>query len=109
MMDKIKKIVREQTGETLLEIVLSLSLFAIMVFMIATMFVSANKTSIKNLATERQLDKAITSIVKETGENAERKIELQIQFEMNYEDGHVDFIEQKIERIEKGNLEKFVE
>lgn len=57
--------IRKRGGETLLELMISIGLFAITMLMLATMFAAANKTTKNNLDAEVLMDQSITSIVKE--------------------------------------------
>lgn len=68
-------------GETLLELIMSIGLFAIVMLMVATMFAAANKSTMRNYATEKKIDENITRIVKE--EDPDSVADVQVVFKTN--------------------------
>ncbi|MGL5258524.1 MAG: type IV pilus modification PilV family protein [Lachnospiraceae bacterium] len=65
--EKIEWLKKNQQGETLLELVFSIGLFAIIMLMVATMFATANRVSIKNYSTETKIDDALRKVIREEG------------------------------------------
>lgn len=59
---RIRERLKDSSGETLLEVVVSIGLFALMMLMVASMFVVAGKTMVRNFETDARVDKAVSAI-----------------------------------------------
>ncbi len=57
---------REKRAETLLEMVMSIGLFALMALMVASMFGMASRVSLRNVQTDEAFDAKVSALVEET-------------------------------------------
>lgn len=95
------KKLREERGETLLEVTISIALFALMALMVASMFGMANQSTMRNLQTDETYDKAVTDIV--TEQNLDQTQEQEVVFRI--EGG--GSVSRRVERIRSGSLYRF--
>jgi hypothetical protein len=63
-MRSCKKKRKDNGGETLLEVVMSISLFALIMLMAATMFTIADRTMLRNIEADESVDAAVSMIAK---------------------------------------------
>lgn len=108
----IKEKLVNYRGETLIEVITSLALFAITMVTVATLFSAANSVFVKNFAIEEQLNKQIDKLVLETGLEIENSPT--IRFTYSPTDGTTsNWIDKKIDLVcpeSEGNaLAKFRE
>lgn len=62
-MQKILNIVREESGETLFEVITSIALFGLVMLMVAAMFMAADKSMLRNLKTDETVDKNVSAVI----------------------------------------------
>lgn len=100
--EKIKWLKKNQQGETLLELVFSIGLFAIIMLMVATMFATANRVSIKNYSTETKIDDALRKVIRE--EDIESRSESTIVYTVDGVSRSVEIEKVTVEGFEKYRL-----
>lgn len=103
--ERAAKVCANSKGETLLEVIISLALFAITILMTATMFAAANKVTQQNFKTEKELDQAVTNIVKEEHLSGTQNFTVTFQLQ----DGSGTTRSMEIQRVESEGLYKFRE
>lgn len=102
-MNRIREKVKEQSAETLLEIVLSIALFGMTALMVAAMFGMANKVSMKNMQTDKSVDAMISDIVMNQNIDTASTVTQRIIFQKP--DGSM--VEHEVDRVKSGALYKF--
>lgn len=101
IINKICNKITSDRGETLLELVTSIGIFAVTMLMLASMFAAANKMSVKNMQTEQDLDKAVTNIITESETESEER------FTVSFETDNGKVNDKEVTRIGANGLYKF--
>lgn len=65
LVEPVIRKLRERKAETLLEMVMSIGLFALMALMVASMFGMASRVSLRNVQTDEAFDVKVSALVEE--------------------------------------------